>query len=219
LSHASRVLYPESSITKLALALYYEEVADWLLPQIAHRPLSLVRCPDGYTGECFFQKHPRQTLAKSIPRVMIEEKSGASPYLYIKSIADVISLVQFGALELHVWGSRVEQVEAADILVFDLDPDPELPYRELLSIAFALRDRLADLGLASFPRTTGGKGLHLVVPIKPERDWEEVKNFCQAVAQQQAQADRRRITANMAKSRRRGRVFLDYLRNGRGATA
>ncbi|MCW8195104.1 DNA ligase D [Proteobacteria bacterium 005FR1] len=219
LSNASRILYPESGITKLALAQYYEEVADWMLPQLAFRPLSLVRCPEGHTGECFFQKHPRQTLTKSIPRVMIEEKDGPAPYLYVQSVADVIALVQFGALELHVWGSRVDDVEHPDILVFDLDPGPELPFTELLRVAHELRDRLADLGLSSFPRTTGGKGLHLVVPVEPTRNWDEAKDFCQAVAQQQAQADRRRVTSNMAKSRRRGRIFLDYLRNGRGATA
>jgi bifunctional non-homologous end joining protein LigD len=219
LTNAGRILYPESGITKLALAQYYEEVAGWMLPQLAFRPLSLVRCPEGHTGECFFQKHPRQTLAKSIPRVMIEEKDGTAPYLYVQSIADVIALVQFGALELHVWGSRINDVERPDILVFDLDPGPELPFTELLRVARELRDRLSHLGLTSFPRTTGGKGLHLVVPVEPSRDWEAVKNFCQAVAQQQAQADRRRVTSNMAKSRRRGRVFLDYLRNGRGATA
>lgn len=219
LTNASRILYPECGITKLALAEYYEEIADWMLPQLAFRPLSLVRCPEGHTGECFFQKHPRQTLTKSIPRVMIEEKDGRSPYLYVQSITDVIALVQFGALELHVWGSRVEDVERPDILVFDLDPGPDLPFSELLRIARDLRDRLADLGLTSFPRTTGGKGLHLVVPVEPARGWETIKNFCQGIAQQQAQADRLRVTSNMAKSRRRGRVFLDYLRNGRGATA
>lgn len=219
LTNPGRILYPEHGITKLALAQFYEEIQDWLIPHLAFRPLSLLRCPSGYTGECFFQKHPRSTMAKSIPRVSIEEKDGLATYLYVKAIADVIALVQTGALELHVWGSRVDDVEHPDILVFDLDPGPEVSLSEMLRVARDLRDRLAHLELESFPRTTGGKGLHLVVPIVPEHDWEQVKKFCQAVAQAQAQDDRSRVTANMAKTKRRGRIFMDYLRNGRGATA
>lgn len=219
LTNPGRILYPELGITKLALAQYYEEIEGWLLPHLAFRPLSLLRCPEGYTKECFFQKHPRNTMAKTIPRVEIEEKDGAATYLYVKTIADVIALVQTGALELHVWGSRVDEVEHPDMLVFDLDPAPDVPLSEVWRVARDLRDRLSDLGLAGFPRTTGGKGLHVVVPIIPERDWEQVKKFCRAVAQGHARDDRRRVTSNMAKSKRRGRIFMDYLRNGRGATA
>ena len=219
LTNASRILYPELGITKLALAQYYEEIAPWILPQLALRPLSLLRCPEGHTGECFFQKHPRSTVDKSVPRIMIEESSGPSPYLYVQSIADIVSLVQIGALELHVWGSRVQDVEHPDILVFDLDPAPDVPLPELLRVARDLHDRLKNLGLESFPRTTGGKGLHIVVPLVPQRGWEEVKAFCQEVARAQTRDDPRRVTANMAKTKRKGKIFIDYLRNGRGATA
>lgn len=219
LSNAGRILYPEQGITKLALAQFYEEIQNWILPQLAFRPLSLVRCPEGYTGECFFQKHPRKTMAKTIPRVLIDEKDGPAPYLYVEKISDVIELIQASALELHVWGSRINEVEHPDILVFDLDPAPDVAMAEMLRVARELRDRLSDLGLHSFPRTTGGKGLHLVVPIVPERDWDQVKAFCQAVAQMHAREDRHRVTSNMAKARRRGRIYIDYLRNGRGATA
>ncbi len=219
LTNAGRILYPELGITKLALAQYYEEIVDWILPQLAARPLSLVRCPSGYTGQCFFQKHPRSTVDKSVPRVMIEESGGKSPYLYVQSLADIISLVQVGALELHVWGSHVDDVERPDMLVFDLDPSPGVPLQETLRVARELHERLVDLGLQSFPRTTGGKGLHLVVPIEPERPWDEIKTFCHEVARAQARADPRRVTSVMSKTRRRGRIFVDYLRNGRGATA
>lgn len=219
LSNPDRILYPEDEITKLDLAEFYISIEDWLLPQLAMRPLSLLRCPSGYREECFFQKHPRQTVSKTVPRVIIPEKGKPTNYLYVKTIADVIALVQIGALELHVWGSRVDQLEAPDLMVFDLDPGPDLPYSELIRIATELRQRLADLGLASFLRLTGGKGLHLVVPIVPERSWDEVKLFSQAVARQHAQDDRARVTANMAKKYRKGRAFVDYLRNGRGSTA
>ncbi|MGQ9427225.1 DNA ligase D [Gilvimarinus sp. F26214L] len=219
LTNPDRVLYPEEGITKLDLAEYYVSIEQWLLPHLAHRPLSLVRCPSGYTEECFFQKHPRQTISRNVPRVMIDEKKKPSPYLYVKTIGHVIALVQIGALELHIWGSRVEDVERPDNLVFDLDPAPDLRYSELLRVARDLRDRLHDLGLATFPRTTGGKGLHLVVPIVPDYGWDTIKAFCQGVAKQHAREDRQRVTAVMSKARRQGRVFLDYLRNGRGATA
>lgn len=219
LSNPDRILYPEDGITKLDLAEFYLNMEDWILPQLAMRPLSLLRCPEGYHEECFFQKHPRQTVSKRVPRVSIPEKGKPENYLYVQDISDVIALVQIGVLEFHVWGSRVDKLEQPDILVFDLDPGPELPYDELIRVAHDLRQRLADLGLASFLRLTGGKGLHLVVPIVAERNWDEVKLFCQAVARQHAQDDRRCVTANMAKKHRHGRVFVDYLRNGRGATA
>lgn len=219
LSNPDRVLYPESGVTKLDLAEFYLDIESWILPQIAMRPLSLLRCPSGYQDECFFQKHPHQTVSKSVPRVAIPEKNKPTNYLYVKDIADVLALVQIGALELHVWGSRVDTLEQPDLMVFDLDPGPELPYTELIDIARQLRDRLEQLGLPSFPRLTGGKGLHLVVPIEPERSWDDVKLFSQAVARQHAQDDRDRVTANMAKKHRTSRVFVDYLRNGRGATA
>lgn len=218
LTNAGRILYPEEGITKLGLAQFYEEIEPWLLPQLAFRPLALVRCPEGYTEECFFQKHPGSNTAKGIPRMLIDEKGGQSPYLYVRALSDVIGLVQTGALELHVWGCHVDDVEHPDILVFDLDPAPGVPLSEILRVARELRDRLTGLGLESFPRTTGGKGLHLVVPVVPERGWDEVKAFCHAVARMLAREDKR-VTSNMAKSKRRGRIFIDYLRNGRSATA
>lgn len=219
ITNASRVLFPDAGVTKLEIAQFYEEIGQWIVPQLSCRPLSLVRCPEGLGGECFFQKHPRETISKSIPRVLIDEKNGPRPYLYVKSVADIVGLVQFGALELHVWGSRVNDVEHPDILVFDLDPGPNVPNSQLLIVAQELRERLADLGLNSFARTTGGKGLHLVVPIDPVDDWTTVKEFSHQVAQQYAQTNSSRVTSNMAKARRRGRIFIDYLRNGRGATA
>jgi bifunctional non-homologous end joining protein LigD len=218
LSSPERVLYPEQGVTKLALARYYQDIEEWVLPQLRDRPLSLVRCPEGRAEQCFFQKHPRQAMAKGVARVEIEESDGPAPYLYVRSLPDVIALVQAGALELHVWGSRVDDVERPDIIVFDLDPAPEVPWSEMVRVAKELRERLGELGLESFARTTGGKGLHLVVPLRPNLRWDAIKEFAQAVARAHARDDRR-ITTNMSKAKRRGKIFLDYLRNGRGATA
>ncbi|SFH65748.1 DNA ligase D [Modicisalibacter xianhensis] len=219
LTHPDRILFPEQGLTKRDLAQFYEAIQDWILPRLARRPLSLVRCPQGRTSECFFQKHPRVAIPASVPRIDIAEASGTSEYLYIESASDLVALVQAGALEIHPWGSRIEDVERPDNLVFDLDPAPGVAWQEILRVAGTLRERLASLGLGAFVRTTGGKGLHVVVPIVPSATWDDAKAFTKAVAQQHAQADPRRLTVNMAKSKREGRIFIDYLRNGRGATA
>lgn len=219
LSNADRVLYPEQGLTKLGLARYYEEIEEWILPHLARRPLSLVRCPEGRTNECFFQKHPRVAIPASVPRIDIAEKKGTAEYVYVASAADLVGLVQAGALEIHPWGSRIDDIERPDNIVFDLDPSPGVGWEEILRVAGTLRERLDSLGLESFVRTTGGKGLHLVVPLKPKADWDEVKAFAKAVSQQHAQDDPQRLTANMSKTKRQGRIFIDYLRNGRGATA
>jgi bifunctional non-homologous end joining protein LigD len=181
--------------------------------------LVLVRCPQGLTKQCFYQKHPGESLSSDIPRTRIREKSGAADYLYIEQASHLIALVQAGTLEVHAWGSRVDDLERPDTLVFDLDPGEDVAWRVVLGTARDLRQRLDDLGLESFVRTTGGKGLHVVVPLKPSQDWDAVKAFAHAVAEAHAADDAQRLTTNMAKARRRGRVFLDYLRNGRGATA
>ncbi|RUO29994.1 DNA ligase D [Aliidiomarina sedimenti] len=219
LSSPDKVLYPEQGITKLELAQYYADIESWILPHLQHRPLSLVRCPGGHTKQCFFQKHPGSTVSKKVPRIMIEDSSGESPYLYVESLSDIIALVQIGALEFHTWGSTIDDIEHPDTLVFDLDPSPEVPLSQVFEIARDLRGRLEELGLQSFPRTTGGKGLHLVVPIVPNYNWDEIKAFCRGVAKAHVRDDAKRVTATMSKAKRKGRIFLDYLRNGRGATA
>lgn len=219
LSHPQRVLYPEQGATKLALARYYEGIQDWILPYLANRPLSLLRCPQGRGKQCFFQKHPGQAIAADIPKLSIEEKQGAATYLYVRSVADLVALVQVGVLELHPWGARVDDIDRPDVIVFDLDPAPDVGWPEIRRVATELRDRLGALGLASFVRTTGGKGLHLAVPLSPWAGWGEVKAFARAVAQRHAHDDPRRLTVNPSREKRRGRIFIDYLRNSRGATA
>jgi bifunctional non-homologous end joining protein LigD len=217
-THPERILYPEQGVTKLALARYYEAIHEWVLPHLARRPLVLLRCPEGREA-CFYQKHWPKSQARSVPRIRLREGHSVGDYVYVRSLAELVTLVQHGALEFHPWGCRVDDAEHPDLLVFDLDPAPGVAWEEVLRTARELRERLAGLGLSAFPRTTGGKGLHLVVPLKPSADWDTLKAFARAVAEQHAGDEPRLLTANMAKAKRRGRIFLDYLRNGRGATA
>lgn len=219
ITHPDRVMYPEQGVTKADLARYYEDIEDWILPHIMRRPLSLVRCPKGRNEECFFQKHLGKSLSKGVPRVGFRESKGVKEYAYIENISHIVSLVQSGVLEFHPFGSRIDDIEHPDLMVFDLDPSPGVVWSAMLQTTRDLRARLGKLGLNSFLRTTGGKGLHIVVPLKPAADWGQVRNFAQAVSELHAKDDPKRLTTNMSKAKRKGRIFIDYLRNTRGATA
>jgi bifunctional non-homologous end joining protein LigD len=219
LTSPDKILYPEQGITKLDLARYYEQVADWILPQVADRPLVLVRCPDGMGKECFYQKHPGVGTPANLRQIPIREKSKTEKYVLVDDAAGLISLAQIGALEIHAWGCRADKIEVPDRLIFDLDPDPSVDWSDVVSAARQVRKFLEDLGLESFVKTTGGKGLHLVVPIDRRQDWDTAKAFCKGVADAVVAADPDRYTANMSKAARPGKIYLDYLRNGRGATA
>ena len=218
-THPDKVLYPDAGITKLELANYYRSVADWILPHIKDRPLVLVRCPQGQGKECFFQKHPGAGMLEALRQIPIREKTKTERYVIVDDIADLISLVQVGALEIHAWGSRADKLEAPDRLIFDLDPDTQIPWNKVVQCARQVRQFLQELGLQSFVKTTGGKGLHLVVPIDRRHDWDDAKAFCKQVADAIVAADPKQYTANMAKAARPGKIFIDYLRNGRGSTA
>jgi bifunctional non-homologous end joining protein LigD len=218
ITHPERILYPEQGVTKLALARYYEAIQAWVLPYLARRPLVLLRCPEGRQA-CFYQKHWPKGQARTVPRIRLREGHSVGDYVYVRSLADIVTLVQHGALEFHPWGCQVDDVEHPDQMVFDLDPSPEVAWEEVLRTARELQGRLQQLGLSAFPRTTGGKGLHLVVPLKPKADWDTLKAFSRALAEQHARDEPGLLTASMAKAKRRGRIFLDYLRNGRGSTA
>lgn len=190
-----------------------------MLPHLANRLLSLVRCPEGRHHACFYQKHLTARQAPSVPRQGFRESKGVKEYAYVQSIAHVIALVQHGVLEFHPFGSQITDVEHPDVIVLDLDPSPGVPWRETLRAARTLRQRLDDLALASFVRTTGGKGLHVVVPLRPTTDWDGVKAFAKAISERHAADDPQRLTTNLSKAKRRDRIYLDYLRNSRGATA
>jgi bifunctional non-homologous end joining protein LigD len=213
------VLYPEQGITKLALARYYAALRDWIFPELRSRPLSLVRCPEGESGACFYQKHAGAAVPDSIGRVEIAEKSATRIYLVIEDLAGLIAMVQIGVLELHPWGSMVAKLETPDRITFDLDPDIGLPWERVTKAAIELREALLGIGLRSFVKTTGGKGLHIVVPIAPKLDWDAVREFSRWVAERFAASYPDRFTTNIAKRARAGRIFIDYLRNSRGATA
>jgi bifunctional non-homologous end joining protein LigD len=219
LTHPEKVLYPEDKITKLELAEYYRDIADWLLPHLVHRPVVLVRCPDGQGKETFYQKHPGVGSPTNLRQIPIKEKQKTGNYLLVDDAPGLISLAQVSALELHAWGSREDKLELPDRLIFDLDPAPDVPWGQVIDSAKQVKQFLEELGLRSFVKTTGGKGLHLVVPIERRHDWDEAKAFCKQVAESIETAAPTRFTSNMSKAARPKRIFLDYLRNGRGSTA
>jgi bifunctional non-homologous end joining protein LigD len=219
LTHPDRVVYADQGLTKGDLAAYYALVAERMLPHVADRPLSIVRCPAGQSGDCFFQKHPPVGMSDAVKRIQIREKSGLDTYLTIDDVDGLITLIQFGALEIHTWGSRVEHLERPDRLVFDLDPAPDVAWKRVVEGALLVRGLLQQLKLKSFVKTTGGKGLHVVVPIEPEAEWDDAKRFCRNLAETIAAARPDEFLANMSKAKRQGKIFVDYLRNERGATA
>ena len=219
LSHPEKLLYPEAKFAKQDLARYYESISDWILPHLAERPLSLVRCPDGWSSECFYQKHASKSVNAAVGRIQVPEGSGESTYMTADSPSALVALVQWGVLELHPWGSRKPRLDRPDRLIFDFDPDDAVSWQELVSAVGVLRTLLVDLGLTGFLKTTGGKGLHVVVPIRATLDWEQAKGFTKAVADLMARTLPDRFIAVMSKSRRKGKIFIDYLRNAEGATA
>jgi bifunctional non-homologous end joining protein LigD len=219
LSSPKRVLFDELELTKEQLARYYEAVGDWILPELKNRPLSLVRCPQGPDEGCFYQKHIDKAWSEEIERVEIPESDGFGVYAVANSVAALVGLVQKGVIELHVWGSTTRDLARPDRMVLDLDPDASVAWREVMAAARATRDRLADIGLEAFLKTSGGKGLHVVVPLAPRHEWDEVKAFSRAIAEALAADHPSVFTSKMAKKERTGRIFIDYLRNGPGATA
>lgn len=218
-SHPNRVLYPEQGLTKRDLAAYYEQVADWMLPHIEGRPLSLVRCPQGRAGQCFFQKHLTELLMDPVRGVKIKEKESQGVYTLVDDVKGLIYLTQIGVLEIHPWPAHEKNVEKPDLLVFDLDPAPDVKWNELIVAAKTLKKELEELDLESFVKTTGGKGLHVVVPIQPSVEWEEFRAFSKRVADKVVEDRPDRYVATMSKAKRGGKIFIDYFRNTRGATA
>jgi bifunctional non-homologous end joining protein LigD len=219
-TNRERVIFPEGKITKGELADYYQAVSGIMLPWAGSRPISLVRCPQGRGKKCFFQKHDAGSFGDHVHHVGIAEKDGHDePYLFIDDAEGLVTCVQMGTIEFHGWGARIEDVEKADRLVFDLDPDEGLDFRDVVSAAFHVQELLGQMGLATFPMVTGGKGVHVIAPLTPQAEWPAVKDFAHRFALVLAQAEPNRFTAALAKAKRTGRIFVDYLRNQRGATA
>jgi bifunctional non-homologous end joining protein LigD len=220
ISNPDRVIYPEDGLTKADLANYYAAVEPLIMIDAANRPMTLIRCPQGRGKKCFFQKHDSGSFGPDVKHVPIKEKNGSTEdYLYFDDFKGVLTLVQMGTVEFHGWGSRVEKVEYPDRLVFDLDPDVGLDFAKVKAAALRLRALLQDLGLKTFPLLSGGKGLHVVAPLDASKDWPTVSSFAERFSRAIAEAEPEMFTANIRKVQRKGRIFLDWLRNQRGSTA
>ena len=220
ITNPDRLIFPEAELTKGDLANYYAAVEAIFLKDAARRPITLVRCPQGRGKACFFQKHDTGALGDFVKQIAIKEKDGSSEdYLWFDDPRGVLACVQMGTIEFHGWGSRNEPLEKPDRLVFDLDPDEGLGFDKVKSAALRLRDLLADLGLETFPLLSGGKGIHVVAPLDQTADWVKVKSFADRFSRAIAEAEPEVFTANIRKAQRKGRIFLDWLRNQRGATA
>ena len=219
-SSRDRVIFDKSDVTKGDLADYYVAVSGIMLPVAGNRPISLVRCPQGRSRACFFQKHDAGSFGDAVHQVPIREKDGSTEdYLYVDDAYGLVACVQMGTIEFHGWGSSNAALEKPDRLIFDLDPDEGLDFGDTKKAAEHLKNQLAELGLVSFPMLSGGKGVHVVVPLTPEAEWPAVKDFADRFARAMAGADPERFVATMAKAKRKGRIFIDWLRNQRGATA
>lgn len=216
LTNPDRIYWKDAGITKKALAEFYADIADWILPYVSGRVLSLLRCPSGDLKQCFYAKHAWQGMDEALKPV---EVGDGEPMLFIDSIEGLIALVQAGVLEIHPWGSRVENLERPDQFIIDLDPGRDVSWSEVIEAAMEVRQRLKGHKLKSFVKNSGGKGLHVVTPIAPGPNWDAVKVFTKTLADQMAADTPGRYVAKMTKSLRRRRIFVDYLRNGRGATA
>ncbi len=221
LTHPNKVVDPQTGLTKAQLAEYYWSVADWMLPHVADRPLSLVRCPEGAGKPCFYQKHVNHMLPPGVTTVDVpDKKTGiAEPYITLSSSEALAGLAQMGVLEIHPWGSCNANLEHPDRLILDIDPDESLPWLVVCEAAGEIRARLNKAGLESFLKTTGGKGLHVVIPIVPELGWAEIKTITHTFVSKMERSRPTLYLTKMTKSARKGKIYLDYLRNERGATA
>ena len=219
LTSPGRVVYPDRGTTKQQVANYYRAIMPWLLPEIVDRPLSIIRCTQGADRPCFFQKHHTAGL-EGVDSVKLKEEAGnQADYLVVRDGQSVMELVQFNALEFHPWGSHAEDPDRADRIVFDLDPGPGVSWAEIVKAARQIKKLLEDLKLISHVRTSGGKGLHVVVPLNPGCDWDIVKPFAHSFADTMAGMEPLKFVSTATKKFRNGKIFIDYLRNGRGATS
>lgn len=219
LTNPDRVYWPDAGVTKADLADYFDAVWPWIRPHVTGRPLALLRCPDGIGGQQFFQKHEWKGMNAAILRVQDPAQPKDVPSIAIADLDGLIALAQSAALEIHPWGSTLAQWERPDRIVIDLDPGDGIEWSDLVTAAEDVRDRLRDAGLAAFAKTSGGKGLHVVAPLTPKADWPVVKTFCRDFARKMASDQPDRYVATITKSKRRGKILIDYLRNQRGATA
>jgi bifunctional non-homologous end joining protein LigD len=219
ISHPGRLIYPDLRFSKLELAQYYEVIGEWILPHIQGRPLTLVHCPEGIAGPCSFLRHAKAWGPSALRRVRIREKTKIGEYLVADSIPATVALAQMGIVEIHTWNSTADDVERPNRLVWDLDPGPEIAWKQVVEAARQLRDVLQALGLASWVKTTGGKGVHVVVPIAPTLEWSECLALSRDVSELLARTDPTLYTTAFPKRGRERKILIDYLRNNRTNTS
>lgn len=219
ISHPDRLIYPDLGISKIELARYFERIGDWILPHVAGRPLTLVHCPDGLAAPCLFLKHAKAWGPNALRRVSIQEKTKVGEYLVADSIEAVVSLAQMGIVEIHTWNSTAEDIERPNRLVWDLDPGPEVTWQQVVAAAQLVREVLTTLGLRSWVKTTGGRGVHVVVPLRPRLTVAACLQFSHAVAEVIERTNPRAYTTRFAKAGRERQILIDYLRNNRTNTS
>ena len=219
ISHPDRIIYPDLGISKIQLARYYEDIAAWIVPHVAGRPLTLVHCPAGLAAPCMYLKHAKTWGPSALRRVKIQEKTKVGEYLVADSIEAVVSLAQMGIVEIHTWNSTMEDIERPNRIVWDLDPGPAVTWKQVVAAARLVRSVLTTLRLTSWVKTTGGRGLHVVIPIKPAREVAECLEFSRGVSDAIARTDPQLYTTTFAKRGRERKVLIDYLRNNRTNTS
>jgi bifunctional non-homologous end joining protein LigD len=219
ISHPDRVVYLDDGIRKIDLARYYAAIADWVVPHVAGRPLTLVHCPNGLAGPCAYMRHTRAWGPDALRRVSIREKTKIGEYLVADDTAGVVALVQMGIVEIHTWNSTADHIEHPDRLVWDLDPGPQVSWDQVVRAARTVRQALAVLGMDSWVKTTGGRGLHVVAPIVPQRDWAECLRFAHGVASAMVRSEPSLYTTAFPKRGRETLILIDYLRNNRTNTS
>lgn len=219
ITHPDRVISETGHITKRQLAAYYAAIAPLLLPRIVRRPVSLLRCPSGIDSECFYQRNPGRGLGPDVHTFEFKHNGKKFDYLYIEDEKGLVELIQMGTIEIHPWGATIDAIDTPDRLIFDLDPAPDVPFEALKLGALDLRQRLQKKGLEPGLKCTGGKGLHVIVPLKAKDQWAEVKAFAQSVAEEMVTTAAHAYVATMSKAKRTGRIFIDYFRNDYTATS
>jgi bifunctional non-homologous end joining protein LigD len=219
LTHPDKLLYPDVNITKLDLANYYHKISKWILPYVIKRPLTLLRCPNGQKKKCFYQRHLTNETENVYEITLTDKTDQPEPYLYIKDQSGLMSLMQLGVLEIHPWSSQIDKIDQPDFITFDLDPGLDTDWKKVIEAAFFVKDNLKKINLQSFVKTTGSKGLHVVIPIKRLYSWDKVKIFSRTFVQYLAMQNPQLVVANMSKAKRKGKIFVDYLRNQRGASS
>ena len=219
LTHPDKLLFPEAKITKREVAEYYAKVSDLMVPHLKERPITLVRCTQDISKNCFYQKHWDKSMTEHTKAVSIEEKSKSAPYVLINNPKALLANVQLNVIEFHAWGSRADDIEKPDRLIFDLDPGPGILWKTIIQAAWHLGEELEKIKLQSFVKLTGGKGLHIVVPLRRTLSWEKLKQFSRDFSNHMQNLNPSLYTINMNKTKRDKKIFIDYFRNTRGATS